>query len=346
MAVESAPAPRARRAHLRAAPPASTVQRTDLGGGSLRSEALNLVMSSTVKPFIAGWSYASWLPWPYHVVDQVGRLMPAVRGTRFTSVQLPYCRATEVLPPTGAEATDRVIVYLHGGAFLVGGDHLHRQLISRIAAATGARVLAPNYRKLPRFDVCDAVQDGLDAYRRVLADGARPDQVTFMGDSAGGFLTFMVTLAAQKAGLPVPAAIVAMSPLIDLEHATGRGCTLFPDRALKVFRALAARTHGRTHGRDIVFASPSTSLLADLPPVLIQVSSAESLYPEAVRMADLVAGAGGHCELEVWDRQIHVFQASAGILPEAAEAVARVCDFVARMVPSAASGADLDAVAG
>ncbi|MDT9592880.1 alpha/beta hydrolase fold domain-containing protein [Nocardioides zeae] len=308
------------------------LQRTDLGGGGLRSTVLALALRATVRPVITAWTLAPRLPWPYGVVDHAGRFLRPVRDTGYARYRLPHCSATRVTPPEGS-ATGRTVVYLHGGAFLVGGHHLHRQLLGRVAVRTGAEVLAPQYRKLPRHTVSDALADALDAYRHALDHGADPTRTVLMGDSAGGFLAVMLAVEIQRAGLPAPAGVVAMSPLVDMVagDVPYPGCTLFPRSAIGRFQALAARVEGRAGRGTDPIDSPTHAPRRGLPPTLVQVSSAESLYADGVRLAEALADAGVAVELEVWDRQVHVFQAAAGLLPEAAAAIERVGDFVERV---------------
>lgn len=297
--------------------------RTDFGGGSLQSRVLALALRQSAKRVVTAWSWTPFLPWPYFVVDQVGRLQAQVRGTRISQVRLADCRAERISTP--AARPDRHVVYFHGGAFLVGGRHLHHGLISRIAHATQATVLAVEYRKLPKHAVHVSVQDSLAAYRRVLSDGVRPEEILFMGDSAGGYLAFLVAEAARAEGLPLPAAIVAISPLIDFDltrSPVGATCDLFTTRAIKQFARLARRV-----AREAGLRSAPDCELGGLPPVLIQVSSSELLFPQALEHAKRLFAAGVPVELQVWDGQVHVFQAAA-LLPEAQQAVANIGRFV------------------
>lgn len=309
--------------------------RSHHGGGTLRSRAFTLGVRLTVRPVISAWSLTPRLPWPYFLADQTGRLLRRVAGTSLEVVQLPECEAHVVR--NEEVDTGRVVLYFQGGAFLVGGVHLHGQLVSRIAQLTGATVVVPRFRKLPRHPVRAAVSDGLDAYRYVLDRGVEPEDVVFAGDSAGGFLTFMVALAAREAGLPMPASIVAMSPLVDLDptsrSTSPRGCALFTPRAFRTLLAMVERAHRRGGDPDPATLSPCGAELPGLPPTLIQVSSAESLYCDADRMATLLASAGVDCELQVWDHQVHVFQAAAGIISEAREALENVAAFMDRTAP-------------
>jgi acetyl esterase/lipase len=309
---------------------------TLFGGGSPRSVLLARALRSTVKPFISVWSRMPLLPWPYFVVDYAGLLAKPVPGTTYETVDLPQCRAQLLQTP---QTEDRVVVYLHGGAFVVGGKFLHRSLMSRIADRTRAAVLAVDYRQLPHHPISASVTDALDAYRHVLDSGVPASKVVIMGDSAGGYLTFQVALAAQAAGLPAPAGLVAMSPLIDFDGSAKIGagsaatCAVFPLNCFDGLSKVVVRAARRAGDQDLLPDPPSRAELRGLPPSLIQSSSSEMVHPDAESMAAALVTAGVDCELQVWDRQVHVFQAAAGFLPEADEALDEIADFVDRVVP-------------
>ncbi|MCW2785526.1 MAG: esterase [Marmoricola sp.] len=312
------------------------VPRTEFGGGGPRSVVLAKTMASTVRPFISLWARVPLLPWPYFLVDYVGLALRPVAGTTYEPMDLPHCKA-EVLRTPSVE--DRVIVYLHGGAFVVGGRFLHRQLMSRIAEQTRASVIAVDYRQLPAHPVSDSVADALDAYRYVLDSGVPASQVVVMGDSAGGYLTYQLALAAQEAGLPMPAGLVAMSPLIDFDGeikvAAGSAatCAIFPRNCFEGLSQVVRRASRRAGEPDALPDAPSRAALRGLPPSLIQASTAEMVYPDAEAMTAALLAAGAEVELQVWDHQVHVFQAAASLLPEAVQALDEIAAFVDQVVP-------------
>jgi acetyl esterase/lipase len=309
---------------------------TLFGGGSARSALLARALRSTVKPFISVWSRAPLLPWPYFVVDYAGLLVKPVAGTTYETVELPHCRAQLLRTP---ETDDRVVVYLHGGAFVVGGKFLHRSLMSRIAERTRSTLLAVDYRQLPHHSVSASIADALDAYRHVLESGVPASKFLIMGDSAGGYLTFQVALAAKAAGLPMPAGLVAMSPLIDfdgtakVEARSAAGCAVFPLNCFDGLSRVVLRAARRAGEEQALPDAPSCRELGGLPPSLIQSSSSEMVHPDAESMAAALLAAGVDCDLQVWDHQVHVFQAAAGFLPEADQALEEIADFVDEVVP-------------
>ena len=112
---------------------------------------------------------------------------------------------------------DRLIIYLHGGAYATGSPTTHQDLISRLSLASGAAALGVDYRLAPEHLFPSAVEDSLAAYNWAIDYGFEPGNIVLAGDSAGGGLVVSVLLAARESGLPLPAAGVCFSPWVDLE---------------------------------------------------------------------------------------------------------------------------------
>ncbi|MEV0948202.1 alpha/beta hydrolase [Rhodococcus sp. NPDC049939] len=306
------------------------VTRREFAGASPQSRALAHTLRRTIRPFLDKWARYPDLPWPTGVVDLFGYSLGPVRGTQRRPIRLPHCHAEWIRPP--GEVADRAILYLHGGAFLCCGINSHRQMVSRIAAASQASTLNVAYRMIPQNPIRAAVEDGVDGYKWLLSQGYTADRIVIAGDSAGGFLTFMVTLEAVHQGLPRPAANVALSPLTDLDpahklaHPNADLCAVFPRRAVGALTTLIERADTRGgHGPS---SSPVDGLLAPMPPALIQTGSQEMVYVDAELMSERLSLAGVPCELQVWERQVHVFQAAAGLLPEGTRAIREICEFI------------------
>ncbi|WP_349536298.1 alpha/beta hydrolase [Rhodococcus rhodochrous] len=321
------PTPRPPHSPDRSAP----VRRRDFPGSSRQSKLLAQAIRMSVRPLLGLWGRSTTLPWPTGLLDAAGALLPAIDGTVCAPVQLPNCTGSWVEGPrTGF---DRVMLYLHGGGFLCGGMRSHLRLVSRISDAGRTPVLMVDYRMLPKHSIDDAVDDGVEGYLFLLAAGYRPDQIVIAGDSAGGYLAFMVSLALRDRGVPVPGAIVALSPLTELDparklgHSNAAHCALLPGNALEALAGLAGRR--QESGR----ICPADADLSGMPPTLIQVGSHELFLVDAESMADRLADAGIACELQVWDRQVHVFQAAADLLPEGVRAIGEIGRFVRSAVP-------------
>ena len=126
----------------------------------------------------------------------------------------------------------RVLLYLHGGGYVVGSSGTHRQLISRLARATRMRALSLDYRRAPEHPFPAAVEDATAAYRWLLGEGVEPTRIAIAGDSAGGGLTPAPLLAPPDAGAPPPAAGACLSPSAHLQGTGPSAPPAAPDHPL------------------------------------------------------------------------------------------------------------------
>ncbi len=227
----------------------------------------------------------------------------------------------------GAKA-HRAILYLHGGGYVLGSLDTHQELMARLSAACGARVLGLDYRLAPEHPFPAAVEDAYTGYRWLLASGITPANVMIGGDSAGGGLALAAVLGLRDAGDRLPAGTVLFSAWTDL---TGSGASVASRAAADPMidgaglATMAALYHGGTSPTDPL-VSPAFANLEGLPPMLIQVGDAEVLLDDSTRIAANAALAGVAHELQIWDDAFHVFQAFPQ-LPEAAEALTKVGTF-------------------
>jgi acetyl esterase/lipase len=220
----------------------------------------------------------------------------------------------------------RVVLYLHGGAYVLGSLNTHRDLAGRISRAAGARVLNVDYRLAPEHPHPAAVEDATAAYAWLLAEGQVPARVAIAGDSAGGGLTVATLVALRDQGKPLPAAGVCLSPWVDLEG-TGESMTTKADVDPMVQKDHLVRMAGFYLGGKPArtpLAAPLYADLSGLPPLYIQVGTAETLLDDSNRIAERARKAGVDVTLERWDDMIHVFQAFSAMLPEGQQAVDKI----------------------
>ncbi|WP_138998096.1 alpha/beta hydrolase [Rhodococcus zopfii] len=309
----------------------------EFAGVSLASRALSLSVRRTVRPAIDAWALAPTLPWPATIVERLAFPLAQVPGARRRPVRLPSCPAEYLAAPgidTAVPGGRAAVLYLHGGAFLCCGLSTHRQMVSRISAVTGAPVLNVGYRLLPAHPIRHAVEDGIAGLRWLLARGRPIERIVLAGDSAGGFLAFAVALESLRLGLGRPAGVVALSPLTELDpqgkldHPNSHRCALFPRRAVPALASLIDRVEAARGGGHAPVGSPVDADLRGMPPTLIQTGSHEMTFADAELMAQRLGGAGVPCELQIWERQVHVFQAASTVVPEGARAVAEIGAFV------------------
>lgn len=223
---------------------------------------------------------------------------------------------------------ERVILYLHGGAYVMGSRNTHRGLAGRIARAARARVLLAEYRLAPEQPFPAAVDDATACWRWLLGEGLDPSRMAVAGDSAGGGLALATLLALADAGDPLPACAVGLSPWTDLE---GTGPTAAPGAVDDPMIAPEnLRESGRHYAGDDLrnpFAAPLHGELSGLPPLLIQVGTREVLLSDSTRFAEKAKAAGVEVDLQVEDGLIHVWQMFPN-LPESASAVEQIGSFI------------------
>jgi len=218
-----------------------------------------------------------------------------------------------------------VVLYFHGGVYVMGDAFLVADLASQVGRRTSAKVISVDYRLGPEHPYPAAVDDALAAYEALLDDGTAPSDIAFAGESAGGGLAIATLVNARDHGLPLPAAALVMSPYVDL---TLSGATMETKRAVDPLlspEALRARVFDYTAGHDAALGliSPIFAEVSSLPPLIIQAGTHEVLLDDAVRLAQRASTADVEVTLDITPRVPHVFQAYHPILDEAAAALDR-----------------------
>jgi monoterpene epsilon-lactone hydrolase len=222
----------------------------------------------------------------------------------------------------------RVVLYLHGGGYVMGSRNTHRELATRISREAAARVLLLEYRLAPEHPYPAAVEDATAAYRWLLAQGVQPESMAIAGDSAGGGLTLATLLALRDAGDRLPACAVCLSPWTDLE---GTGTSAGPGGADDPMIGVEGlRDSGELYAGERKrepLASPVHADFTGLPPLLLQVGTRELLLDDSTRVAEKARAAGVKVTLEIEEGAYHVWQAMPD-LPESVDALGRIGVFV------------------
>ncbi|MCW2831558.1 MAG: hypothetical protein JWP31_2250 [Aeromicrobium sp.] len=314
-------------------------------GSSLQSKALGFGLRHTVRPLLGLWARMPIDVFPPNLIEHAAKLLPVHEGTMWRTVDLrsstsEWLQAKGVADLNGGN--EHAILYFHGGAFLTCGLNTHRRLVSRISYAAKQPVLNVGYRQMPYEPITESVADGVDGYRWLLDQGYEPGNITVAGDSAGGYLAFSVARAVIDQGLGRPAGIVALSPLLDFDpsgkqaHRNADRCQTFPISAFSRLNEVSGRIDSR-RGISGARVCPVNMPLAGMPPALIQIGSREVLMADAELMANRLESAGVTCDLQVWEKQVHVFQASASWVPEARLAVEEIGTFVRHLAEQGAA---------
>lgn len=255
--------------------------------------------------------------------------LPAPKGLHYQEVELPTCSAEFCHP--SAEKNPKVILYLHGGGFLLGSARAHRALVGKIVSQSGIPALSVNYRLAPEHPFPAGLDDALSAYHYLLDQGYGPKDIFFMGDSAGGGLVLSLLLKLKILELPQPLGAVVLSPWTDL---TLSGDSL--ERCQKndpILRAEHAGSWARSYYGSADPKSPLVSPLfgdwKDTAPILVQVGTDEILLDDSRRLGEKAAAAGAKIWVDLWEGMPHVWQFAWAYVPEAQQAIDKISRFLA-----------------
>lgn len=273
--------------------------------------------------------------------DASNSQMPTAQGLSIETLRIPNAvggtMAAELLGTPQADPR-KLIIYYHAGGFVFGSLASHRALCSYLAQFSGAQVLNVDYRLAPEHPAPAAHDDAFAAYQWALANGYAASAIALAGDSAGGNLALSTAVRARNQGLALPAAIVALSPALDLASEGESHHTVddpFITRELMGFFNAMYVPGGDVRSPTV---TPLYSAeLQGLPPVQLQVGSRERLRDDAVTMAGRLQAAGVEVECSVWDGMVHCWQLFAPVLDEAMASLEQAGRFMAahqRTAPS------------
>lgn len=255
------------------------------------------------------------------------RMKPACRVER-EEVDAGGVQAEWLIPPDAPE--DRVLLYIHGGAWFMGSINTHRPYIAKLVCASGIRALAINYRLAPEHPFPAGLEDCIAAYEWLLMSGFAAQNMIVAGDSAGGNLTLSLLVALRDSGRPLPAAAVGISPATDLSRAG------IPEETQIRRDPFFAHMEDASFLDDYIgdhnpkepMISPVYADLRGLPPLLIHVGEHELLLNEVVRFGERAAAAGVDARTVVWPGMFHVFHMFERFVPEARSANEDIAAFI------------------
>ena len=294
---------------------------------TLTATAINQLYGSWVERMAA--SPDMDLPTMRDLFDEWHLLTAEPTGVTYAEVDAGGVPAMWCIPEVCV--ADRVLLWAHGGGFVVGSMHTHRKVAGHLAKATGVRSLVIDYRRAPEHPFPAQLDDAVAAYRWLLSrEGIDANHIATTGDSAGGNLCTSLVLKLRDLGEPLPAAILPMSPWYDME---GIGSTL-DSRAnvdalvqREILLGMAGMFLGESSPMDPL-ANPLYADLTGLPPMLIHVGDHETLLDDSLRMAERAKAAGVDCTVSVYPEMQHVFQFMAGKASEADRSIAEFAAWV------------------
>jgi epsilon-lactone hydrolase len=228
-----------------------------------------------------------------------------------------------------------MLLYVHGGGYVLGSAFGYRHLAGALAVAAGMPALVPDYRLAPEHPFPAGLEDCVSAYRWILERGTEPDRIAVAGDSSGGGLVLSLLLTLRDRGLPLPGRVALLCPSVDLTFAVGGADE---DQAAAAASAeLRRRFTGpylAGHPVDDPVVSPLSADLQGLPPMLVQAATGDELLAQAHRLTEHARGCGVDARLELYPTAPHDFQLFWSFLPEAADAIQRAGRFCAEIAPA------------
>jgi cyclohexanone monooxygenase len=279
--------------------------------GMLRSGGINFAAPpAEIRPVFEG--IMTSFPWDFSIVTK-DRTIGGVPGMWMDS------------------DSSEVILYVHGGGYTIGSTKAYRGISTAIAKAAGTSLFSPEYRLAPEHPYPAALDDATAAYLGLLEAGYSANQIKLVGDSAGGGLAMATLITLRERGVPLPSAVVLLSPWVDM---TFSGDSIVSkadaDPNLKASEMALAVEAYLAHGQDPAMpeASPLFADLHGLPPVLIETGEAEILLSDSTRLAAKLAESGVDARLHVWPGLPHVWGMFAPILSEGRDVIAEIGEYL------------------
>lgn len=303
---------------------------------------LRMILFLLVRPFV-GNPFPVWFA---RLVFRVGTFF--ARSVGKVHIAKTYIGKTvvETLRSEASQSTSHsFILYIHGGCFISCSPSTHRAITTRLARYTNSCVWAPDYRLAPEHPYPSGLDDCIECYKALLERNGAASKIVVVGDSAGGSLALALSLCVQRMGLPLPAGLMLISPMVALDevalsylraNALKKGIT--PSRRLFAFCDPILRNGAFVMSNDAYVLSGKnyhsllTQDISALPPILVQVGSNEMLFDDAVVFAEHAATCGVTVKMEIYDGLWHVPHLFAAYIPTADMAIARLAMFFREIV--------------
>ena len=227
--------------------------------------------------------------------------------------------------------SEAVLMYLHGGGYVMGTVEMYHDMTTRLAKAGKVRVLSVDYRLAPENKYPAALEDSVKVYKWLLSQGYRAEDIIIGGDSAGGGLTLATLLKIRSLGLKMPAAAVCISPWTDLAligksiDAKAEDDPILSRNLLKYFTDCYVGEEG---DRCNPFVSPFYADLSGLPPLLIMVGEREILLDDAIIFSQKAEYYGVKTTMVVAQGMTHIWSFFAPVIPEGEQAINYIGKFI------------------
>jgi len=259
------------------------------------------------------------------ILGMITPLLFGISGARKELLKMNGFNVEILNPPN--KKSDKVILYIHGGAFCIGSPKTHRSITTRLAMLTSFSIWTPDYKLAPEHQYPEGLSNLLDCYLKLVEFGFTANQIIIGGDSAGGSLALALTLKLQKLSLELPDKMFLISPVTDFSvrnSITQINQKIDPMISLGLMKQ-AFDWYG-CDSKDI-FHNPLLQDLSGFPPLLIQVGSEEILLTDSLRLAEVAKQFNVQTTLQVYKERWHVFHLQASLLQSARNAIHEIALF-------------------
>jgi len=291
---------------------------------SVQRDVLNLYLKMFIKPSLSMLPLTpTFLSFARPHIDRLGSLFfPAPESVVVEPISVNGVDAEWVSIDSNV-IEDRVVLYMHGGAHIIGSPKTHRSITGRLALLGRMRVLSINYRKAPENPFPAPLEDAVNAYDFLLESGYRPENIIIAGDSAGGHLAISLLIKIRDSGREMAGGGMFFSPWLDMSvsgESVKSNTRIDPFLPASRLKEAAKMVLGGLDPHDPL-ASPLFAELHDLPPLLVQVGDSEVLFDDSKRFADKAKESGVDVEFNVWEGMCHDFQLFADYIPQSYKAL-------------------------
>jgi len=277
-------------------------------------------------------SYQTWKEFQDMVDDFVLKELGPIKKkyqAQIDTIQIGGIRAIDI-KPKNYKKSDKVILYIHGGAYVVLHAEATLASILPLAEATGLRIIAIDYTLAPQAKFKQITDEVLQFYKGTLEE-YKAENIAIYGDSAGGSLTAGSVLKMRDQGIALPAVLVLWSPWTDIDKIGDTYYTLAGNDPNLVSRDFLENA-GLAYAPKSEFKNPYVSpvygdFTKNFPPTLIQVGSKEIFLSNAIRMYRKLDDANKEVKLDVYEGMWHVWQGHY-LLPESKKAVENTKNFM------------------
>lgn len=289
---------------------------------NISSFCLRLLIKLVFKKFIRP---------PQSIKNQrfiLGMITPLLFGVKGMKRELMSLKdfSVEILNPPNKK-NDKVILYIHGGAFCLGSPKTHRSITTRLAMLTGYSIWTPDYKLAPEYKYPEGLSNVLDCYLKLVELGFTTNQIIIGRDSAGGSLALALALKLKKLGLLLPNKIFLISPVTDFEvRSPITELAKEIDPMISIGLMKQAFDWYKYDSKDI-YHSPLSQDLSGFPPLLIQVGSEEILLADSLRLAEVTEKFKVNTTLQIYKERWHVFHLQATYLQSARSAINEIALF-------------------